>query len=85
VRIELPDHAETVGLAERLEEEGIPVVRRHRYLLVGAATEGDAAALAERLRLEAPEGAHVHVQAGGEMIFKVVRQNPFTILGGLGA
>lgn len=84
VRIELPGHDETVELAERLEAEGMPVVRRHTYLLVGAVTEEAAQTLAERLRSEAPEGAKVHVQPGGEMVWEVTPQNPFAILGGLG-
>jgi DNA-binding transcriptional LysR family regulator len=84
VRVELPGHAETVDLAERLEEEGIPVVRRHTYLLVGAVNEDEARALAERLRSEAPSGARIHVQPGGEMVWEVTPQNPFAVLGGLG-
>ncbi len=84
VRIELPGHDETVALAERLEAEGIAVVRRHTYLLVGAVTEEAAQALAERLRSEVPEGAKVHVQPGGELVWEVTPQNPFAILGGLG-
>jgi hypothetical protein len=84
VRIELPGRDETVALAERLEAEGIPVVRRAAFLLVGAATEDDASALAERLRAEAPAGSKVDVQPGGEMVWEVAPQNPFTFLGGLG-
>ena len=84
VRIELPGHGETVELAERLEAEDIPVVRRHTYLLVGAVSEEAAHALAERLRAEVPPGSTVHVQPGGEMVWEVTPQNPFAILGGLG-
>jgi hypothetical protein len=84
VRIELPGHEQTVELADRLETEGIPVVRRHTYLLVGAVTEEAAQELAERLRAEAPAGSTVHVQPGGEMVWEVTPQNPFAILGGLG-
>ncbi len=85
VRIELHSHAETVELAKRLEDEGTPVVRRHTFLLVGAATEDDARELAERLKGEAPAGATVHVQPGGEMVWEVTPPNPFVnVLGGLG-
>ena len=85
VRVELPSHAETVELAERLENEGIPVVRRYTFLLVGAATEDDAKALAERLKSEVPPGATVHVQPGGEMVWEVTPPNPFVMIaGGLG-
>jgi hypothetical protein len=84
VRIELPAHDQTVRLADQLEAEGIPVVRRWKFLLVGAANEDDARALAERLRAEAPAGADVHVEPGGEMVWEVAPRNPFAIFGGLG-
>jgi hypothetical protein len=84
VRVELPSHEETVSLAERLETEGVPVVRRHTFLLAGAANEDDARALAARLRSDAPEGARVEVEPGGGMVWEVTPQNPFVIFGGLG-
>jgi len=84
VRIELHSHEETVMLADRLESEGIPVVRRHTFLLAGAANEDDARELAERVRSEAPEGANVEVEPGGGMVWEVAPRNPFTLFGGLG-
>ena len=84
VRIELGTHEETVTLAERLESEGIPIVRRHTFLLAGAANEDDARALAERIRGEAPENAKVEVEPGGGMVWEVAPRNPFTFFGGLG-
>src|SRR2546423_326766 len=81
VRVELPGHDETSDLADRLEREGIPIVRRWRYLLAGAASEADARELAERLRREAPAGTRVEVEAGGEMVWEVTTQNPFAIFG----
>ena len=84
VRIELRSHEDTEAFAERLESEGIPVVRRHTFLLAGAANEDDAKALAERLRGEAPAGAKVAVEPGGGMVWEVVPRNPFTFFGGLG-
>jgi hypothetical protein len=84
IRIELANREQTDALADRLQGEGIPVVRRSTFLLVGAASEADAAELAERLRAEAPEGAEVHVQPGGEMVWEVAPKNPFAFLGGLG-
>ena len=85
VRVELPGHEETNDLADRLESEGMPFVRRWRYLLVGAVSEDEARALADRLRDEAPGGARVEVQAGGEVVWEVAPENPFSIFGGLGA
>jgi hypothetical protein len=84
VRVELPSHEDTVELAERLESEGVAVVRRHTFLLVGAANEDDAKALAERLRGEVPTGAEVAVEPGGGMVWEVTPKNPFTLFGGLG-
>ena len=42
-----PSHRETVKLDKRLHGEGFPTVRRWKYLLVGAADEDSANALAE--------------------------------------
>ena len=82
VRVELPRHRDTLELARRLEAEGIPLVRRFRYLLVGAVNEEDARALAERLAREVPEGATIHVQPSGEMVWEVAPGNPFVAIGG---
>ena len=84
VRIELGTHEETVALAERLESEGIPVLRRHTFLLAGAANEDDARELAERIRGEASGSAKVEVEPGGGMVWEVAPRNPFTLFGGLG-
>jgi hypothetical protein len=84
VRIELPDHEQTLALAERLESEGVPVVRRHTFLLAGALNEDDARALASRLEQEAPEGSRIEVEPGGGLVWEVAPQNPFVVFGGLG-
>jgi hypothetical protein len=84
VRVSLPSREATHELADRLEAEGIPVTRRSTFLLVGAVNEDEAAALAERLRTEAPEGAAVEVEAGGAMVWEVSPRNPFAVFGGLG-
>jgi hypothetical protein len=84
VRIELPTHEDTVGLAERLESQGVPVVRRHTFLLAGALNEDDAHALAQRLEVEAPKGARIEVEPGGGLVWEVAPENPFAVFGGLG-
>jgi hypothetical protein len=84
VRIELPSHEATVEFADRLAAEGIPVVRRYTFLLVGAVNEDEARALADRLAAEAPEGSRIEVEPGGQMVWEVAPQNPFVFLGGLG-
>jgi hypothetical protein len=83
VRVELPSPEETARLAERLESEEIPVVRRYRYLLAGAANEDEANALADRLRSEVPL-ARIEVEPGGGIVWEVMPQNPFAVFGGLG-
>ena len=76
VRVELPSHGEADELADKLEQEGYDVVRRWRYLIVGAGSEGEARELAKRL--------HGSVEPGGELVWEVVPQNPFAVFGGLG-
>jgi hypothetical protein len=72
VRLDLPSHHDAVELADKLEAEGIPTTRRWKYLLVGAADEDDANALAERLKSETPAGTKTLVQPGGEMVWEGV-------------
>jgi hypothetical protein len=85
VRVELPDRDATDELADRLEAEGLPVVRRSTSVLVGAANEDEAHELAARLQAEAPEGARVEVEPGGQMVWEVAPSNPFAVFGGLGS
>jgi hypothetical protein len=84
VRIELPTHEDTLALAELLESEGVPVVRRYTFLLAGALNEDDARALAKRLEAEAPQGSRIEVEPGGGLVWEVAPENPFAVFGGLG-
>jgi hypothetical protein len=84
VRVGLPDHVATVELADRLEAEGIPVTRRFTFLIVGAANEDEAHALADRLEAETPASVTVEVEPGGQMVWSVTPGNPFAVFGGLG-
>jgi len=63
VRVELRSHRQAVEFAERLQAEGRPVIRRWKYLLLGANNEDDASALAEAIRQESPAKASVHTEA----------------------
>jgi hypothetical protein len=76
VRVELDSHHVAAELADRLEGEGYGVVRRFRYLLVGAATKEEADELATRL--------HGEVEPSSALVWENVPQNPFVIFGGLG-
>ena len=82
VRVELPSHRETRALAHQLENEGIPVIARWKFLVVGAESEDAAHELAERLRREAPSDAKLQVEPSGEVVGEVVK-NPFAVFGGL--
>jgi hypothetical protein len=84
VRVDLPSHREAVRFAERLRAEGLPVVRRWKYLVVGAADEDSAKALATRLEAEAPPGSEVVVEGSGQAAWGERPANPFAIFGGLG-
>jgi hypothetical protein len=76
VRVELDSRGEAEELAERLEAEGYGVVRRFRYLIVGAATKEEADGLAARL--------HGEVEPSSAFVWENVPQNPFVVFGGLG-
>jgi hypothetical protein len=84
VRVDLPSHHDAVRFDELLQAEGLPAVRRWKYLVVGAADEDSAGALAERLRAEAPAGSAVTVEGSGKVVYDERPSNPFAIFGGLG-
>jgi hypothetical protein len=63
VRVDLPSHRQAVELAERLQAEGRSVIRRWKYLVLGANNEDDASALAEAIGQEISARASVHIQA----------------------
>jgi hypothetical protein len=68
VVIDLPHIRDTVPLAKKLREEGLPVKRHFRYLLVGAPSEDRAIEVGQRLEGEAPEGARIGVRGNpGDM------------------
>ena len=84
VRVDTDSHADAARFAERLEAEGLPVVRRWKYLVLGAEDEDAAKALAEQVREEAPEGSEVQVEGSGRIAWEERPPNPFAIFGGLG-
>lgn len=81
VYVTLATHHDARAFAERLRSEGIPVNQRWRHLLVGANDEDDAAALAKRLRVEAPPGSEIHAQGNGLEYWRML--HPYAYLGGI--
>jgi hypothetical protein len=67
-RVEFPSHREAVALASKLRGEGRAVVRRWRFLVVGATNEDDARELAEQIRREAPPDATVSAEHSGMLL-----------------
>ena len=65
VRVELGSHRQAVALARTLEGEGRAIVRRWKFLLVGAANEDAARELAGQIREEVPADATVKVELAG--------------------
>ncbi|MGI9183602.1 MAG: hypothetical protein ACR2GZ_01335 [Solirubrobacteraceae bacterium] len=84
VRVQCASHGDANALAERLRDEGIPVVSRWRAVLVGALDEDSAAQLAKRLEAEAPAGSEVTVEGNLRVVYEDGPWRPFAILGGLG-
>jgi hypothetical protein len=85
VKVHCSSHRDTVNLAHRLHDEGLPIVRRWKYLLVGASDEDAANALAERLRAEAPTGATVTAEVSQRAAWDDdPSRGSFAMFGGLG-
>ena len=68
VRVELPSHREAVALADRLQAEGRPVIRRWKFLVLGANDSDDARDLAQVIKQEAPADATVEVEEAGPLL-----------------
>jgi hypothetical protein len=81
VRITLPTHHDARSFAERLRSEGIPVKQLWRHILVGANDEDEAAALATRLRTEAPAGSEIATEGNGLEYWQLL--HPYAYLGGI--
>jgi hypothetical protein len=84
VRVDLPSHRDAVRLAETLRAEGLPSVRRWKYLVVGAADEDSVKALAARLEGEVPPESKVTAEGSGQVAWAERPPNPFAVFGGLG-
>jgi hypothetical protein len=65
VRVQLPTHHDSVALAERLRAAGYSVVRRWRFLVVGANNADQAEEFAAAIRQLVPAGAIVSTEEVG--------------------
>lgn len=84
VRIDLPSHHDAHRFAEQLRSEGLPVVHRWRFILLGATDEDAAKELAERIQAEAPSGSQIRVEGTWQAAYGERPRNPFAVFGGLG-
>jgi hypothetical protein len=85
VRIELASHGDATELADRLEgERGISVIRRWKYVILGADTEEQGHEIAGEVKDLLPPGATIHVEPSGTLVWQLMPANPFAVLGGLG-
>jgi hypothetical protein len=76
VRIELPSHRQAVELAWRLRAEGRPVIRRWKYVILGAASEDEASALAGVIAQHAPVDASIRTEANPSGPFGISQPGP---------
>jgi chemotaxis regulatin CheY-phosphate phosphatase CheZ len=84
VRVACPSNEAAAELADKLRADGVPTVRRWKYLLIGAVDEDGAQALAERVRADAPAGTKITVEGTLGALLETRPSNPFAIFGGLG-
>ena len=69
VRVDLPSRRQAVEMAERLRAQDCPVVRRWRYLILGAANDDEASTLAMTVTAQAPADTRVQTQANPDVAF----------------
>jgi hypothetical protein len=74
VRVELPSHRQAAGLARRLRGERRPVVLHWKCVVLGAANQDEAMALAEAIAQQIPAGASVSRQ--GSAFVRFPRSQP---------
>lgn len=84
VRVQCASEDDCAEFAERLRAEGLQVVRRSTFLVVGAADEDTANQLAGRLQAQAPRGASIVAEGTLPAVYSGSPLNPFALFGGLG-
>jgi hypothetical protein len=84
VRVDLPSLHDASRFADTLRAEGLPVVHRWKFLLIGVTDEDMGKELAERIRSQAPPGSRVGLEGVWAAAYRERPPNPFAVLGGLG-
>jgi hypothetical protein len=84
VRVQCATESDCETFAARLRAEGLQVVRRSKFLLVGADDEDSANELAARFHRDAPEGSAVVAEGTLPAIYGGTPLNPYALFGGLG-
>lgn len=88
VRVRCRSQRDAEQLAARLRDEGVPCAQRWEFVVLGAADEDSAQALAERVRGEAPAGSTVTAEGSEQEIIAeapfATPYSPFSVFGGLG-
>jgi hypothetical protein len=68
VRVELPSRHDADALAGQLQAAGRPVIRRWKFLVLGANDEDEANDLAKMIKQEAPAAASVRAEEVGPLL-----------------
>jgi hypothetical protein len=84
VRVDLPSFHEAGQFADTLRSEGLPVVHRWKYLLIGVTDEDSGKLLVERVQSQVPPGSKVSFEGTWAVAYAERPPNPFAIFGGLG-
>lgn len=84
VRVDLPSLHEAGQFADTLRSEGLPVVHRWKFLLIGVPDEDSGKELVERIQEQAPAGSQVSLEGTWAAAYAERPANPFAIFGGMG-
>lgn len=83
VRVDLPSLHEANRFADTLRSEGLPVVHRWKFLLIGVSDEDSGKELVERIQEQVPPGSKVSLEGTWAMAYAERRPSPFAIFGGM--
>jgi hypothetical protein len=84
VRVDLRSFHEAGQFADTLRSEGLPVVHRWKFLLVGVPDEDSGKELVEKIQSQAPPGSKVGLEGTWAAAYAERPPNPYAVLGGLG-